>query len=71
MRTIKGFDDAIEKETSLTNLLWYSKFVGEYLWGPIINIINALILFGFLAFGILWFIRDFADVGQQYGETMV
>ncbi|OHB77329.1 MAG: hypothetical protein A2Z25_16280 [Planctomycetes bacterium RBG_16_55_9] len=39
--------------------------------GTIINVIVALIFFGLLAAGILWLIKGFADVGQQYGETMV
>ncbi|MFH1719269.1 MAG: hypothetical protein ABIF19_18100 [Planctomycetota bacterium] len=39
--------------------------------GTIINIITALIFFGLLAFGILWLIKSFGEVGQQYGETMV
>jgi len=41
------------------------------LGGTIVNIIVALIFFGLLAYGILWLIKGFADVGQQYGETMV
>lgn len=39
--------------------------------GTIINIIVALIFFGLLACGILWLIKSFADVGKQYGDTMV
>jgi hypothetical protein len=39
--------------------------------GTIINIIIALIFFALLASGILWLIKSFADVGQEYGETMV
>jgi hypothetical protein len=39
--------------------------------GTIINIIVALIFFGLLACGILWLIKSFADVGQQYNEAMV
>jgi len=39
--------------------------------GTIINILTALIFFGLLAFGILWIIKSFGEVGQQYGETMV
>ena len=39
--------------------------------GTIINIIFALIFFGLLAFGILWLIQSFGEVGQQYSDTMV
>lgn len=39
--------------------------------GTIINIITALIFLGLLAFGILWLIKSFGEVGQQYGEAMV
>jgi hypothetical protein len=39
--------------------------------GTIINIIVALIFFGLLAGGILWLIKGFGDVGQEYGETMI
>lgn len=39
--------------------------------GTIINIIAALIFFGLLGFGILWLIKSFGEVGQQYGEAMV
>lgn len=39
--------------------------------GTIINIITALIFFGLLAFAILWLIKGFGEVGQQYGEAMV
>ena len=39
--------------------------------GTIINIITALIFFGLLGFGIMWIIKSFGEVGQQYGEAMV
>jgi hypothetical protein len=39
--------------------------------GTVINIIFALIFFGLLAFGILWLIKGFGEVGQQYTDTMV
>jgi len=39
--------------------------------GTIINIITALIFFGLLALGILWLIKSFGEVGQQYGEAMI
>ena len=39
--------------------------------GTVINIIVALIFFGLLAFGILWLIKSFGEVGQQYTDTMV
>ncbi|HUV65180.1 MAG TPA: hypothetical protein VMW24_14885 [Sedimentisphaerales bacterium] len=41
------------------------------LGGTVINIIVALIFFGLLAFGILWLIKSFGEVGQQYTDTMV
>ena len=41
------------------------------LGGTIINVIVALIFFGLLAFGILWLIKSFGEVGQQYTDTMV
>jgi hypothetical protein len=39
--------------------------------GTVINVIFALIFFGLLAFGILWLIKSFGEVGQQYTDTMV
>lgn len=39
--------------------------------GTVINIIFALIFFGLLAFGILWLIKSFGEVGQQYSDAMV
>lgn len=39
--------------------------------GTVINIIFALIFFGLLAFGIMWLIKSFGEVGQQYTDTMV
>lgn len=39
--------------------------------GTIINIVVALIFFGLLAYGILWLIKGFADVGQEYNAAMV
>jgi len=41
------------------------------LGGTVINVIFALIFFGLLAFGILWLIKSFGEVGQQYTDTMV
>ena len=39
--------------------------------GIIVNIIFALVLIGLLIGGILWLLKGFTDVGQQYGETMI
>jgi len=39
--------------------------------GTVINVIVALIFFGLLAFGIMWLIKSFGEVGQQYTDTMV
>jgi len=39
--------------------------------GTIINIVFAVIFLGLLAFGVLWLIKSFADVGEQYGNAMV
>jgi len=41
------------------------------LGGTVINVIVALIFFGLLAFGILWLIKGFGEVGQQYSDAMV
>jgi hypothetical protein len=49
-------------------MMAYSK--REY-GGTIVNVITALIFFGLLAFGILWIIKSFGEVGQQYTDTMV